>query len=97
MCSGKEKGITPASPATWTRPDNRYRFFVLDLTRGTILLQGVCLNGVTDAQGIGNLAIGTADAPAGSIDFTDGAYLDSSYVDNAFPYLKTPVAGALKR
>ena len=34
-----------------TRPDNRYRFFVLDLTRGTILLQGVCLNGVTDAQG----------------------------------------------
>jgi len=38
-----------------------------------------------------------ADAPAGSIDFTDGAYLDSSFVDNAFPYLKTPVAGALKR
>ncbi len=38
-----------------------------------------------------------ADAPAGSIDFTDGAYLDSSYTDNVFPYLKTPVAGALKR
>ncbi|MFZ6777194.1 DUF4331 domain-containing protein [Undibacterium sp. Ji83W] len=38
-----------------------------------------------------------ADAPAGSIDFTDGAYLDSSFIDNAFPYLKTPVAGALKR
>lgn len=38
-----------------------------------------------------------ADAPAGSIDFTDGAYLDSSFTDNAFPYLKTPVAGALKR
>ncbi|MFZ6731407.1 DUF4331 domain-containing protein [Undibacterium sp. Ji42W] len=37
------------------------------------------------------------DAPAGSIDFTDGAYLDSSFIDNAFPYLKTPVAGALKR
>lgn len=37
------------------------------------------------------------DAPAGTIDFTDGAYLDSSFFDNAFPYLKTPVAGALKR
>jgi hypothetical protein len=38
-----------------------------------------------------------ADAPAGGLDFTDGAYLDSSFFDNSFPYLKTPVAGALKR
>ncbi|MCU6434974.1 DUF4331 domain-containing protein [Undibacterium sp. Jales W-56] len=37
-----------------------------------------------------------ADAPAGSIDFTDGAYLDSSFFDNSFPYLKTPIAGSLK-
>jgi hypothetical protein len=32
------------------------------------------------------------DAPAGSIDFTDGAYVDSSFFDNTFPYLKTPLA-----
>ena len=36
------------------------------------------------------------DAPSGSIDFTDGAYLDSSFFDNRFPYLKTPLAGSLK-
>ena len=34
-----------------TRPDNRYRFFVLDLAKRKVLLQGLCLNGVTDAQG----------------------------------------------
>ena len=34
-----------------TRPDNRYRFFVLDLTNRNVLVQGLCLNGVTDAQG----------------------------------------------
>lgn len=34
-----------------TRPDREYRFFVLDLARGTVLLQGLCLNGLTDAQG----------------------------------------------
>ncbi|WP_035558178.1 murein L,D-transpeptidase catalytic domain-containing protein [Hymenobacter sp. IS2118] len=34
-----------------TRPDNDYRFFVLDLTRKKVLLQGICLNGQTDAQG----------------------------------------------
>jgi hypothetical protein len=36
------------------------------------------------------------DAPAGKLDFTDGAYLDSSFVNNSFPYLKTPIAGSLK-
>ena len=34
-----------------TRPDNSYRFFVLDLAKRKVLLQGLCLNGVTDAQG----------------------------------------------
>lgn len=34
-----------------TRPDNRYRFFVLDLTKRTLLLQGLCLNGSTNAHG----------------------------------------------
>jgi hypothetical protein len=41
-----------------------------------------------------NLGCAPADAPAGSIDFTDGAYIDATYFDNAFPYLKTPVPGA---
>jgi hypothetical protein len=34
-----------------TRPDNSYRFFVLDLAHRKVLLRGVCLNGLTDAQG----------------------------------------------
>ncbi len=37
-----------------------------------------------------------SDAPAGAIDFTDGAYVDSTYFNNAFPYLKTPLPGSLK-
>ncbi|MES2934747.1 MAG: DUF4331 domain-containing protein [Pseudomonadota bacterium] len=37
-----------------------------------------------------------ADAPAGTLDFTDGAFLDSSFVNNSFPYLKTPLPGSLK-
>ncbi|HEX9473013.1 MAG TPA: DUF4331 domain-containing protein [Steroidobacteraceae bacterium] len=35
-----------------------------------------------------------ADAPAGGIHFTDGAYIDDGYIDGAFPYLKTPLAGS---
>ena len=34
-----------------TRPDNSYRFFVLDLAQRKVLLRGVCLNGLTDNQG----------------------------------------------
>ena len=34
------------------------------------------------------------DAPSGGTDYTDGAYLDATFFDNAFPYLKTPVPGA---
>ena len=34
-----------------TRPDNSYRFFVLDLDHRKVLVRGVCLNGRTDAQG----------------------------------------------
>ena len=45
-----------------------------------------------------SLSIGCvpADAPSANIDFTDGAYVDSTFFDNAFPYLKTPIAGSLK-
>jgi hypothetical protein len=35
-----------------------------------------------------------ADAPSGGIHFTDGAFIDDSYVDGAFPYLKNPLAGS---
>jgi hypothetical protein len=41
-----------------------------------------------------NLGCAPADAPAGAIHFTDGAYLDDSFFTNAFPYLKTPLAGS---
>jgi hypothetical protein len=45
------------------------------------------------------LSIGCAssDAPSGAIDFTDGAFSDSSFFNNSFPYLKTPLPGALKK
>lgn len=34
-----------------------------------------------------------SDAPSGGLDFTDGAYVDASYFDNAFPYVKPPLGG----
>ena len=41
-----------------------------------------------------NIGCAPADAPAGAIRFTDGAYLDDSFFGAAFPYLKTPIAGS---
>jgi hypothetical protein len=35
-----------------------------------------------------------ADAPSGSLLYTDGAFLDDSFFDDTFPYLRTPLAGA---
>jgi hypothetical protein len=35
-----------------------------------------------------------ADAPAGAIHFTDGAFLDDSFTDATFPFLKTPLPGS---
>ncbi|MEB0136325.1 DUF4331 domain-containing protein [Actimicrobium sp. CCC2.4] len=43
-----------------------------------------------------NIGCAPADAPSGAIDFTDGAFVDYTFFDNAFPYLKTPIAGSLK-
>ena len=34
------------------------------------------------------------DAPAGTAPLTDGATVDDSFFDNAFPYLKTPIPGS---
>jgi hypothetical protein len=48
-------------------------------------------------SGVNSLVGCTADkAPSGTIDFTDGAYLDHSaqFVDAAFPYLKAPLPGS---
>jgi hypothetical protein len=41
-----------------------------------------------------NLGCAPTDAPAGALHFTDGAYLDESYFNSGFPYLKTPIAGS---
>ncbi len=35
-----------------------------------------------------------AQAPSGTLDFTDGAIVNDSFFDNTFPYLKTPIAGS---
>lgn len=35
-----------------------------------------------------------ADAPAGQLPFTDGAYVDANFFDSSFPYLKTPLPGS---
>jgi hypothetical protein len=35
------------------------------------------------------------DAPAGQLPYTDGAFVDASFFDESFPYLKTPLAGSL--
>ena len=43
-----------------------------------------------------NTAVGckASDAPAGGIHFTDGAFVDSSFFDAAFPYISTPLPGS---
>jgi Domain of unknown function (DUF4331) len=35
-----------------------------------------------------------AQAPSGTCNFTDGAFLDASHFDDTFPYLKTPLPGS---
>jgi hypothetical protein len=41
-----------------------------------------------------NLGCKPADAPAGALRFTDGAFLDETYINASFPYLKTPLPGS---
>ncbi|OWW23030.1 hypothetical protein AYR66_23570 [Noviherbaspirillum denitrificans] len=43
-----------------------------------------------------NLGCTPNDAPSGDIEFTDGAFLDSSFFDARFPYLKAPLPGSVK-
>jgi len=35
-----------------------------------------------------------SDAPSGALDFTDGAFVDSTMYGSAFPYLNTPIPGS---
>jgi hypothetical protein len=41
-----------------------------------------------------NIGCAPADAPAGTIQFTDGAYLDEKMTNTTFPYLKSPIPGS---
>ena len=38
--------------------------------------------------------VSNADAPSGASAFTDGADISAADFDDAFPYLKTPIAGS---
>ncbi|MES2902233.1 MAG: DUF4331 domain-containing protein [Pseudomonadota bacterium] len=44
-----------------------------------------------------NIGCAPADAPAGALRFTDGAFLDQTMSDAAFPYLRTPIPGSPQR
>ncbi len=41
-----------------------------------------------------SLGCAPADAPSGGLGFTDGAYVDDSFFDAAFPYVKNPLPGS---
>ena len=41
-----------------------------------------------------NIGCATADAPAGAIRFTDGAFINADSFTAAFPYLKAPISGS---
>jgi hypothetical protein len=38
--------------------------------------------------------LSSADAPSGQLLFTDGAYVDSTFFDASFPYIRTPLPGS---
>ncbi len=42
----------------------------------------------------GTFGCGPADAPSGLLPFTDGAYVDATFTDATFPYLRTPLPGS---
>jgi hypothetical protein len=41
-----------------------------------------------------SLGLFPGNAPSGNLDFTDGVLTDDSFFDDAFPYLRTPIAGS---
>jgi hypothetical protein len=42
----------------------------------------------------GAFGCGPADAPSGTLPFTDGAFVDASFFNAAFPYVRTPLPGS---
>jgi hypothetical protein len=42
----------------------------------------------------GAFSCGPGDAPSGLLPFTDGAFVDASFFNDAFPYLRTPIGGS---
>ncbi|HVS62408.1 MAG TPA: DUF4331 domain-containing protein [Thermoanaerobaculia bacterium] len=42
----------------------------------------------------GAFGCGPADAPSGNLPFTDGAFVDATFFDGSFPYLRTPLPGS---
>lgn len=42
----------------------------------------------------GAFGCGPDDAPSGLLPFTDGAFVDASFFDDEFPYLRPPIAGS---
>jgi hypothetical protein len=47
------------------------------------------VNGVASAVGCK-----PADAPAGALHYTDGAYISAAFFANEFPYLRAPLKGS---
>ncbi len=44
--------------------------------------------------GLASIPCKDTDAPAGKLQFTDGAYLDETSINTSFPYLKSPIPGS---
>jgi hypothetical protein len=42
----------------------------------------------------GAFGCGPADAPSGTLPFTDGAFVDATFFNPTFPYLRTPLRGS---
>ncbi|MCY2959014.1 MAG: DUF4331 domain-containing protein [Planctomycetota bacterium] len=45
-------------------------------------------------RGVLGVLLDAKDAPSGALPFTDGAFLDATFFDTTFPYLRTPLPGA---
>jgi hypothetical protein len=43
---------------------------------------------------MGKLIANTSCAPSGQLEFTDGAFVDASFFDNSFPYVRNPIPGS---
>jgi hypothetical protein len=67
---------------------------VVDITLRAAMGAVCVATGASDALKVG---CKPTDAPAGALPFTDGALQDASQFDGTFPYLTTPVSGAVSK